>query len=50
MNTLVMRADLSGEPTFRELLRRVRQTALDAPIIRTCRSRSSWKNCTRTAI
>jgi non-ribosomal peptide synthetase component F len=30
VNTLVMRTDLSGNPTFRELLCRVRQTALDA--------------------
>ncbi len=30
VNTLVMRANLSGDPTFRELLRRVRATALDA--------------------
>jgi amino acid adenylation domain-containing protein len=30
VNTLVLRADLSGPPTFRELLRRVRTTALDA--------------------
>ncbi|MFD2171160.1 amino acid adenylation domain-containing protein [Tumebacillus lipolyticus] len=30
VNTLVLRTDLSGEPTFRELLARVRQTALDA--------------------
>jgi amino acid adenylation domain-containing protein/non-ribosomal peptide synthase protein (TIGR01720 family) len=29
-NTLVMRTDLSGDPTFRELLRRERDTALDA--------------------
>ena len=29
-NTLVMRADVSGTPTFRELLRRARQTALAA--------------------
>ncbi len=29
-NTLVMRADLAGNPTFSETLRRVRQTALDA--------------------
>ena len=30
VNTLVMRTDLSGDPTFRELVRRVRETALGA--------------------
>jgi amino acid adenylation domain-containing protein len=30
INTLVLRTDLSGNPSFRELLRRVRETALDA--------------------
>jgi non-ribosomal peptide synthetase component F len=30
VNALVMRADLSGDPTFRELLGRVRETALGA--------------------
>ncbi len=30
VNTLVMRGNLSGNPTFRELLHRVRQVALDA--------------------
>jgi non-ribosomal peptide synthetase component F len=30
VNTLVLRADLAGNPTFRELLRRVRETALGA--------------------
>ena len=29
-NTLVMRTDFSGDPTFRELLKRVRETALGA--------------------
>jgi surfactin family lipopeptide synthetase A len=29
-NTLVLRSDLSGEPSFRELLQRVRQTTLEA--------------------
>ena len=29
-NTVVVRGDLSGKPTFRELVRRVRETALDA--------------------
>ncbi|HYH80464.1 MAG TPA: amino acid adenylation domain-containing protein, partial [Longimicrobium sp.] len=30
LNSLALRTDLSGEPTFRELLRRVRKTTLDA--------------------
>src|SRR6185437_3260824 len=30
VNTLVLRSDLSGDPTFRDVLRRVRQTSLDA--------------------
>jgi amino acid adenylation domain-containing protein len=30
VNTLVLRSDLSGNPTFRELLRRVRKTSLEA--------------------
>ena len=30
LNTLVLRTSLAGEPTFRELLRRVRKTALEA--------------------
>ncbi|MFJ5995541.1 amino acid adenylation domain-containing protein [Streptomyces sp. NPDC092370] len=30
VNTLVLRTDTSGEPTFEELVRRVRDTALDA--------------------
>ena len=30
VNSLVLRSDLSGNPSFRELLRRVRKTALDA--------------------
>ncbi len=30
VNTLVLRTDVSGDPTFRELLRRVRDTALEA--------------------
>jgi hypothetical protein len=30
VNTLALRTDLSGNPTFRELLERVRQTTLDA--------------------
>ena len=30
VNTLVLRSDLSGNPSFRELLARVRDTALEA--------------------
>ena len=30
INTLVLRTDVSGEPTFRELIARARRTALDA--------------------
>ena len=30
VNVVVLRSDLSGDPSFRELLRRVRQTTLDA--------------------
>ncbi|MEV4583388.1 amino acid adenylation domain-containing protein, partial [Nonomuraea jabiensis] len=30
VNTLVLRTDLSGDPTFREVLARVRETSLDA--------------------
>ncbi len=30
LNTLALRTDLSGEPSFREVLRRVRETTLDA--------------------
>ncbi|GAA1016939.1 hypothetical protein GCM10009556_060840 [Acrocarpospora pleiomorpha] len=30
LNTVVLRADLSGDPSFRELLKRTRRTAIDA--------------------
>ncbi|WP_062348193.1 non-ribosomal peptide synthetase/MFS transporter [Herbidospora yilanensis] len=30
LNTVVLRADLSGDPTFRELLKRTRRTAIEA--------------------
>ncbi len=32
LNTLVLRTDLSGNPTFRELLKRVREVTLDAQV------------------
>ena len=41
VNTLVLRTDLAGDPTFREVLARVRETELAASRIRTCRS-SGW--------
>ena len=31
LNTLVMRTDFSGQSSFKELLGRVKETALDAP-------------------
>ena len=40
VNTLVMRADLAGNPSFRETLHRVRQTALEHFNTRRCRSRA----------
>ena len=36
VNTLVMRTDTSGNPVFRELLKRVRKDTLDAYAHRTC--------------
>ena len=50
VNTLVMRTDLSGDPSFRELLQRVRETALGRTRTRTCRSRSWWRSCSRSGI
>ncbi len=49
VNTLVLRTDLSGDPTFRELLGRVRDAALGARLIRSCPSRSWSRSCTRSA-
>ena len=42
INTLVLRADLSGDPAFDELLRRVRMWRSPPTPTRNCRSRSSW--------
>ena len=42
VNTLVMRTDLSGNPTFRELLKRVRTVSWVRSSIRSFRSRSWW--------
>ena len=41
LNTLVLRTDLSGDPTFRELLGRVRRRCWAPTATRRCRSRSS---------
>ena len=38
VNTLVIRLDLTGEPTFRELLQRLRRVVLEAMITRTYRT------------
>jgi hypothetical protein len=45
-NMLVLRTDLSGNPTFRELLVRVREVCL-RPAHQVVPSRSSWKNYAR---
>ena len=49
VNTLVLRTDLSGNPSFRELLARVREVCLGAYATRICPSRSWWRNCSRRA-
>ena len=46
VNTLVLRTRLSGNPTFRELLERVRETALGAMLIKIYRLRSLSKGFT----
>ena len=49
VNTLVLRTDLSGNPGFRDVLRRVRDMAWRPMHTRTCRLRSWWRNCGRSA-
>ena len=49
VNTLVLRTDLSGNPSFRELLKQVREVTLGACRIRTCRSRWWWRRCSQSA-
>jgi non-ribosomal peptide synthetase component F len=41
VNTLVLRGDLSGDPSFAELITRIRSTALDAYARPTCPSTAS---------
>ena len=49
INNLPLRADLTGDPTVRELL--ARSALPRSPLTRTriCRSKSSWKSCGRSA-
>ena len=47
VNTLVMRTDLSGDPTFAELLARVRETTWARSRIRMCRSSGWWRSWRR---
>ena len=48
INQLVLRTDLSGAPTFAELLGRVREVCWERMRTRMCRSRSWWKSCSRS--
>ena len=49
VNTLALRLDLSGNPTVRTLLERVRGVTLEALIIRMCHFKRSCRNFTLSA-
>jgi hypothetical protein len=49
VNTLALRTDLSGDPSFRELLGRARRTALDAYAHQELPSRRWWRRCASPA-
>ena len=50
VNSLVLRGNLSGNPTFRELLARSRRCVLRPMPTRSCRSISWWRSCSRSGI
>ena len=49
-NTLVLRTDLSENPSFRDLLKRVRELVSAPMPIKTFHSKNSSRNCSRSAI
>jgi hypothetical protein len=49
VNTLVLRTDLSGDPTFRETLRRVREATLGAYEHQEVPFERWWPSCSRSA-
>lgn len=49
LNTLVIRADLSGDPTFEEFLGRIRSPRTAPTPTRTCPSSASWRTSRSTA-
>ena len=44
-NALILRTDLAGDPSFRQLLARVRRWRSGRMPIRSSRSKSWWKSC-----
>ncbi len=50
MNTVLVRVDLAGAPSFRELLPRVRDSVLDAYSRRTSPSRACSPSCSRSTV